>query len=369
MKQKILCLVSHYPDPLINRRIKMLKEQFDVTIFYSLRHNEKFVRIDEVTYVESKSIVQNKNIFKRLKWILNEKNEIQQIIKKDKFAYIYCFGLDMLMFIKFLDIKCKKVIYEVADLHDIIINNSRNLVKIAIKNLIRRIEKNLCKKVDFLVVTSVKFYDIYFSKFIEKDKLFFMPNMPDIQYFKQFNKQKNNIFTIGFIGGVRYKKQMKLLIEAADKLPIKVFFAGYSQDNEIEEMVKNKENIEFYGRYNYNTEIAKLYSQCDCIYSIYDTEFNNVKYALPNKLYETIYCEIPILVAKDTFLAEEVERLGIGLAVDSKSLDDLVEKILMLQNNKLLYDKLVQNCKNNKEDINIDKYNMEFIKKIKMEKI
>ena len=44
-KKKILLLVSHYPDPLINKRLEMLNNTYDVTILYIKRGNEKFVKI------------------------------------------------------------------------------------------------------------------------------------------------------------------------------------------------------------------------------------------------------------------------------------------------------------------------------------
>ena len=42
-----------------------------------------------------------------------------------------------------------------------------------------------------------------------------------------------------------------------------------------------------------------------------------MRYAEPNKLYEAIYFETPIIVSKGTFLAERVEQWGVGLTVDA----------------------------------------------------
>lgn len=360
-KDKVLYLVSHYPDPLINRRLEMLKKKFQVAIFYSLRNNEKFQIIENVEYFQSKNDVINKNLIKRLIWILKEIKEIKRIIKKYNPQYIYAFGLDMLFLVSLTGNKKRKIIYDVVDLHDIIINDSKSLKKKIIKRIITFLEKKCCKNVELLTITSEKFYDIYFKNMIDRNKVYFIPNMPDLKYFKDYKKIKNDIFTVGYIGGVRYKEQMKMLIKAAEELPIKVFFAGFSQDNEIENLVKNKDNIEYYGRYNYNTEIADLYSKCDCVYSVYDVSMNNVKYALPNKLYESIYCELPIMVADNTYLGELVKEWGVGLTVNSKSLEDLKEKIKLLMDNKEVYDKIVDCCINNKEKINIDRYNMKFI--------
>ena len=45
----------------------------------------------------------------------------------------------------------------------------------------------------------------------------------------------------------------------------------------------------------------------------------NVKYAEPNKLYETIFFRRPIIVSSGTFLASKVKKLGIGYDADAYS--------------------------------------------------
>lgn len=363
-KEKIMLLVSHYPDPLINKRLEMLKDKYEVMICYIKRGNENFIKINNVKYNELDFTFENGKFFKRIFQLLKLKKEIKNIINEFEPKYIYAFRIDMLCLIVYNGFKNKKIIYEVADLHNLIINDSKNIIKRIVKNILFSIEKNACKSIDILSITSEKFYDVYFSKFIPKEKMVFMPNLPNLHYFEKYEKNQNKQFTIGFIGVVRYKEQMKMLIEAAEKTDVKVLFAGIANDDEIMNLAKNKTFIDYYGPYNYNKEIAKLYSMCDCIYSVYDTKLNNVKYALPNKLYESIYCELPILVASNTYLSEIVNDLNVGLSVDSGSVDNLCEKINLLKNDKKIYDGIVKCCRNNKETIDMSIYNREFLEKI-----
>ena len=86
---------------------------------------------------------------------------------------------------------------------------------------------------------------------------------------------------------------------------------------------------------------------------------------MPNKLYESIYCELPILVADGTYLGELVQKWGVGIKVDSNSLEDLIIKIKLLQQNKGIYNKIVKKCKENKNKIDIKKYNNVFIEKLR----
>lgn len=363
--EKIVLIVSHCPDPLINKRIQMLKEDYDVTVLYIERGNPKFIKYDDVEYIKMNATYKNGKLFRRIFDSFKLKKQVNKIIKDKKIENIYAFRLDMLMLISKKYIKKYKVVYEVADLHNAIINNSKNIFKIVVRKTLYYLEKHVCQHVDILSVTSEKYYDVYFNRFIPKEKLVYMPNVPNIEYFKKYKKKTTGKFTVGFIGFVRYKEQMKMLIEAAKKVDIKVFFAGASDDDEIMSLSNQLKNIEYYGRYDYNTEIAKLYSKCDCIYSVYDIKYNNVKYALPNKLYESIYCRLPILVSDGTYLGKLVEELGVGVTVNAFSVTDLIEKINLLKDDKKFYEVLSENCKKNKNILDIDKYNKAFINKLK----
>lgn len=73
---------------------------------------------------------------------------------------------------------------------------------------------------------------------------------------------------------------------------------------------------------------------------------NNVKVALPNKLYESILCELPIIVAKGTYLSELVEKMGVGVSVSHKDKNELKNVLTKLANDKSYYQSMVESCKN-----------------------
>ena len=58
-----------------------------------------------------------------------------------------------------------------------------------------------------------------------------MPNIPDEEPLKNYFKKKNGMFTVGFIGGIRYLKQMKMLVDAAEIVGCNVLFAGAGGTN------------------------------------------------------------------------------------------------------------------------------------------
>ena len=132
--------------------------------------------------------------------------------------------------------------------------------------------------------------------------------------------------------------------------------------------IKNEENLEslspgvlnctyvwnFMLRYDYEKEIALLYGKVDCVYSVYDADNPNVKIALPNKLYESIICELPIIVAKDTYLSELVQKWNVGVSVSHTDTIELIEVLKKYKNDKKYYGKYVEGCQNIKKYMDME---------------
>lgn len=56
-----------------------------------------------------------------------------------------------------------------------------------------------------------------------------------------------------------------------------------------------------------------------------DTTSGNVRIAEPNKLYESIFFETPIVVSTGTFLEERVKEYNAGYAIDSSKDDSIID--------------------------------------------
>lgn len=366
---KIAFVFSHYPDPRINKRIEVFKKKYEVYLIFWDRNQELQYKIENED-IENIKISISANYGSVLNRIIPTlefgKNAISELnrIKPD---LIYAGNLDMLYISQKYhksEVIKPKIIYEIADLHGLIVDKHKSFTKRVIKLFLIGIEKKITKNIDVLVLTSEKFYDFYYSTFIPRQKVLIIPNMPKLKPFEYYQHKSKGKFTIGFIGAIRYKEQMKMLINAADNCGIRILFAGAGLDNEIEEICKDNRNIEYYGKYDYDSEIAQLYGKVDCVYSVYDADMNNVKVALPNKLYESIYCELPIIVAKETYLAKLVEELGVGIAVSHKDVTELEHALLRLSTDNEYYNSFRKLCKYHKENINTSKYDEKLLEKV-----
>lgn len=358
----IMFVISHFPDPRMNKRLQVTKEIGETALVFWDRGT---VKIWDVFHLDVENI--------KINVIADYTNPLKRIFPTIKFAYkalkqikllkpkcLYVSNVDMLMIAKIYSFGRKnkpKIIYEIADLNKLIADEQKGFFGKCAKKILTYLEKYLCREISTLIVTSEKFFENYYSNFVPKSKLLFMPNVPDLRAFKDYSRKKTGRFTIGFIGAVRYKNQMKMLINAAEKCNVDILFAGAGLDNEIETICKEKSFVNYYGKYNYDKEISNLYKQVDCVYAVYDADLNNVKIALPNKLYESIYCELPIIVSKGTYLAELVEKMNVGVAVNHNDSQDLITVLTKLSADKEYYNKLVQGCKEHKSEINVEIYN------------
>ena len=354
---KICFLLSHIPDPRLNKRIEFFKQKGLTQVICVRRASQNIWEpTQDVEHtIFDIDLPSAKHIIKRYISSQEFQKKALDKLKEIKPNVIYAEGLDTLIvasqYKKTHDIR---IIFEVADLRENYIIKPKKLVERLITRKLLRKEKAVFNNVNFLVVTSPKFYDIHYNSLISKDRLLFIPNAPNIEVLKKYKKHKGE-FTVGFIGGIRYLHQMKMLVDVSEKIPCNVLFAGAggtsSDYAEIENYCSNKENVTFTGRYNYNSQIAFLYGMVDCVFAVYDADNPNVRIALPNKLYESIYCELPIIVAKGTYLSELVEKYGVGISVSHKKPEELEKTIMQLKTNKEYYDTLVNNCREAKKSL------------------
>ena len=373
-KIKVCFLLTHIPNPRINKRITaMLKANMDVTVVCVRRKAQNIwdpVHTDDIKYCIHDADLPNSNMFiKRAFSYLELKEIFLNDLRELAPDLILTDGFDLLLVSCEYKKKHKKarVIYEVADLRESFFNTKCNFIKTCYKYFLAKMEKQSLKKVDLLLVTSDMFFETHYKNLITRDKVIFIPNIPDVDVFKSYKRKVTGDFTIGFIGGIRYLQQMKMLIDASDIVGCNVLFAGAGgtaiEYEEIQNYCKNRSHVTFTGKYSYEKDISRLYGMCDCVYAVYNADNPNVKIALPNKLYESVLCELPIIVAQTTYLSQIVEKLGIGIAIGHNDFVGLCSQLKRLKTDANYYENFVKNCATNKSKI-IQNYQSVLVQKI-----
>ena len=342
---EILFLLSHIPNPRMNKRIAVAKQYGNVVVVCVRRASQNIwepYHTDVRHEIICIDLPAAKHPIKRYFASNSYRKEANRFLRVHSPNLIYTEGLDSLSIAVAYQNKNKKcrIFYEVADIREIFLVPPKSPIQRLIRTAVSKAEESLLKHVDQLIVTSEKFFELYYCKYFDRDHVLFLHNVPDKSVFIDFKKKQDGHFTVGFIGGIRYLKQMEMLVDAAEECDVDVLFAGQGgtaeDDAGIHDYCKGKRNVKFFGRYAYESQIAQLYGKVDCVYAVYDAENPNVRIALPNKLYESVYCGLPIIVAKGTYLAEIVEKYGVGIAVTHNKAQELVDTIMRLKQKECL---------------------------------
>lgn len=192
----------------------------------------------------------------------------------------------------------------------------------------RKIVQNLIEKSYFTAISSRGF-----KKFLgENTKLIVnhnISNMMAITDKVNLCKEKKNI-TIGFIGSIRYfAENVKLINALGNENRYRLLYAGsVSAGCDLKKYcnLHNYHNVYFSGGFQ-NHEKPSLYQEVDVINALYGNRLDEVKTALPNKLYDCLLFKKTILVSDGTYLAEVVKKYDIGLVLSSQ--DSYLDKITL----------------------------------------
>lgn len=339
------------PNPRILKRVKIAAKSNQVHLIYwdkLLKYKHEFSTPEDV--LTKKISIKCKNGINVQRVLASNRFRKQAIdyltdIKPD---ILHVCNLDMLYIA--VDYKNKykekcKIIYEVADLKKYVFKE-KNLIKNMSNSMMRNKEKQYVKFIDVLILTSEYYWDYYYKGLnIDQSKFLYIPNVPEKKLFDDFRKVKHDAFTIGFFGNIRYKVQILDLIEVIKQTKnTKLIISGYGIF--MDDVIRASENcdrIEILGSFDYNKDIVHLYQKIDCVYAVYDSYNENVKIAIPNKLYEAIVCELPILVAEGTKLGEFVIRNKIGNPINSNHPSELKNEINKLRDDLNYYEEIVNN--------------------------
>lgn len=274
----------------------------------------------------------------------------------------YLFGLDVAGLFKLQS--SKPYIYEEEDLIYTYFNNS------LLRGFFTKLDRYIVKKSEKTIFTSDGFANFHFGG-NWPSKVTIIPNKlkKEVLDYPPIEKQIDlACLRIAFVGSFRFRSVYNFAKVFLESFPNhKFLFFGSATDKENEDLfdvLKKYNNCVFHGRFKNPVDLPSVYSQFDLLLSTYDVEFENVKYAEPNKLYEAIYYDTPIIVSSNCFLGDKVEKMGVGYAINALNDEEIVSFV-----NSLTLTSINEKKKAIKA---IDKHyaiddNSEFIENVKVE--
>lgn len=287
--------------------------------------------------------------YKQISKFLDFKNDILNYIKGNKFDAIHCHDFDGLFIGDIINNKLKlKLVYDEHDLFYTYFSGRKGIINNFISKFIVLKEKMILKKVDAHIVVTPKMYELYKKA---NSNTYVVNNAPYKGLFTDIEKTPYEKLRIGFIGSVRYYKELKTLIEVSQKFKsdIEIIINGNGICiDELRSFAKDFDNVKITGGYSIK-ELENLYKNIDITYAFYPSFEGAI--SMPNKFFESIITETPIIANSNTEFGYEVNKLGIGYSVSEENLAEDLENVLSkLTSDKRSLELMIENMKNNKED-------------------
>lgn len=173
---------------------------------------------------------------------------------------------------------------------------------------------------------------------------------PAPDYLKGKNPPVNEIFTILYAGVLYRSRELnidKVLQAIKDIDGVKLVIAGYGDmEEDIRQWARDSDGkAEFLGRLTYQQVLERTIAS-DLLFGLYTPSTPTTKYAASaNKLMEAMMAKKPILVTKDTAMADLVKAEDFGLALDPENVSEIREAIIKLKNDHELYRRFAANAR------------------------
>ena len=305
------------------RRIEdFIKNGYDVEVYGFDREGDNR-KIPTFEHHIIGNISREVSYFKRLQMM---QRSIASVLKtKNKDTMYFIFSLDVALAFMFAGGRKSQYLYEVSDLMELEVNN------FILSKVLIGINRYLINKSKMTIMTSEGFADFYFRN-KRPDYITIIPNKLNKQVLdlpkpreKKFDSQN---ITIGFTGAIRSRAVYNFVEAVGSKFPnIRIHLHGIYTDDKIygkkiQESVSKYSNVTYYGPFKNPYDFPDIYSHIDLVLCLY-TAHGNDKILEPNKLYEAIFYEKPIIVSKDTFTGDYVEHANVGYTVNGECIDDI----------------------------------------------
>lgn len=335
---KVVFIVSSIVNPNTIKRINALTDEGFEVIAYGYGRNMKLHNTPKkVKIINIGEINNSSRYLTRLKEIRKSIKQVVRYEEKEGPCIFYLVGLEVAM--TFRSLTDHKYFYEEAD---IVHANMKSQI---MRFIFEKIDLYIVRHSVLSVFRSAGFLKYHFGENIPKNVMA-MPNklsneivdIPIIQS-KPYTQEK---ISIGFVGGIRYNSIFNFAKVFTENFPEHEFhfFGAFASQKAEEQFSKLKRgNCFFHGPFTSPVDLPQIYSKIDLVLATYDIEQDNVKYAEPNKLYEAIYFDTPIIVTSGTYVSQRVRDLNIGYCIDPMNRESIKSFIKSLSKDSV-YEKI-----------------------------
>ena len=245
------------------------------------------------------------------------------------------------------NIKGKKVL----SIHGIFSNQINDLHGKTLARISRKYEKNALKWADAITVISKEAFDYYTNLGYN---VFQVPNAIDTSSLET-NVDKRYSKQIIFAGRLSHEKGIDSLISISKKLTndIHLIILGTGPEEEkINDLVKNYENIHFFGYQNKNKTISLIRGSDILIQP-------SLNEGISSTILEAMACKTLVIATNVGGNKELIVNNTTGFLINSNLTSQFIEKIIFILSNKTKYEIIINNA-----FIHVQQYDWNVIGKI-----
>lgn len=213
----------------------------------------------------------------------------------------------------------------------------------------KRMEQCILPQLKNVLTVSQSIADLYQKEYGIDVKL--LRNVPEqnIQSFKVENLKVDNKKVIIYQGAINVNRGIEFMVKAMSHLDNCILYLIGKGDisNKIAQLIKLKKlenKVKMLGEVPYE----KLYSytiQADLGLSLEEDKGLNYRFALPNKVFNYIHANIPVLVSNLPEMANLVNEYQIGETISAHEPQQIAKKIEQLLGNETQLTTYKNNCK------------------------
>lgn len=282
------------------------------------------------------------------------KDRIAEIIDKEKINLIHAHSPSLCGYPASIVARQKKIpfIYEVRALWEDAAVDQKKYNKNSLKyKLGRRLETIVLKRADAITTIASHLKKDIISRGINPSKIYLIPNGVDVQKFVPIEKNKllqdrydlNGSICIGFIGSFFRFEGIEFLVTAVEKLlrkaqgvKFKFLLVGEGETyNRVKSLVedKNLENFVILTGKVPHEQVMNYYSIMDIV--VYPRLSRRItELVTPLKILEAMSMEKAVLGSDVGGIKEIMDNKNVGILFKAEDVDDFIEKILILLQNK-----------------------------------
>ncbi|MGE7272681.1 glycosyltransferase [Brevibacillus panacihumi] len=346
MKQKLIIMLLFKDIVHDNRVIKEINSLAELgyqIVLFCLRNYDEIpsfpndvtiYRFNITNNIKKSAVKIFFDIYKAIRFYYYIKKSLSNIYKKYDYIVCHAHDLNTLPFAYMLTkrFKLNKLVY---DSHEIFIEmDGRRKVEKILGSLV---ERYCVKRVDHMITVSKPIQE-YFKKIYPNKEITVIRNVPylteinnhDNQYFREKYCLPSDSAILIYVGGITRNRGLEQILQAVHVLPKNyvLIFMGYG--NMVDQIKSLARQMQITDRLFFHEPVTqdkmlKIISSADVGLLLYQNSCLNNYLALPNKLFEYIQAELPVVASNFPAISE----LAIGQLCSPDDPVQIAESIRM----------------------------------------